>query len=576
MLQSLHIRNIALIEDLQIRFFQGLQVLSGETGAGKSIIIDAITLILGARADKGLIRSGKDKASVEAIFDISEQKEAKVILEREEIDYEGNMVSVYREISTSGKNLCRICGVIVPLALLRELSSCLINLHGQSEYQLLSDPAMHLKYLDQNGDEEHRQLIHHVQEAYNCFIDNHRAYAKLVRKNETREDRIKLVKKELEELHRADIKPGEEEQLLQERKRMENAEKINRALVSAYQKLISGEEGKGSIYDVREASRSLQSLHLTDEPIDLLSKKCEMLYYELEDLAFQVQKLIDQNEFDPEKFERLENRLEVIRKTEKKFGSTISEILQTQGRLEEEFQFLNGLEDEVQRMGTEHKRLLVEYRQAARALSTSRKAISLHFQEQMKEELKDLGMKNTEFNVSFVENEEKKPKMPTATGDDEVQFMISPNPGEPLKPLAQIASGGELSRIMLAMKTLESGINGADAMIFDEIDTGISGRIAQAVAEKLIRISRKHQVICISHLPQIASAADHQFLVKKEIREDRTVTDVMELDEQGRILEVGRILSGANGLSDETVKYAESMISAMKEQKQKAEKTCIY
>lgn len=569
MIQSLSIRNVALIEHLTIEFHKGLQVLSGETGAGKSIVVDAVNLILGGRADRSMIRSGCEKASVEAVFDIPESSGIAGMLEREAIEFDGNTVSVYREITLSGKNICRINGMIMPLTFLKELAPSLMNLHGQSEHQLLADPKTHLQYLDQLGDEQHYEKKQRVSESCARFLSNHRAYAKLVRRNEDKDYRMEKIRKDLDELHQAGLRPGEEETLRDELKKMEKSGKVTDGLKKAYHSLISGEGEGGALQTVREAAKQLKNVSVCDDVTETLADKCDALYFELEDLAYQVNSLIEKYDFDPSRAEQAENRLELIRRLEKKFGTTVEEVLRTEAELEDEYSDLCGLEDEVRRMGADHKKLLAEYRAAARELTASRKKLANDFSEHMMQELRDLGMENTIFEVCFSGNDGEKPKMPADQGDDEAEFMICPNPGEPLMPLARIASGGELSRLMLAMKTLEAGHTGVDCMIFDEIDTGISGKTAQIVAEKLIRISRYHQVICVSHLPQLAAAGDWQYLVSKHTAGERTVTEVSELSENGRVSEIARMISGAEGISREAEEYAGQMLKAAESRKKR-------
>lgn len=571
MIQSLSIRNIALIEQLTITFHSGLQVLSGETGAGKSIVVDAVNLILGGRADRSMIRSGCEKASVEAIFDAPASAEISQLLDREGIEYDGSTVVVYREIGGNGKNICRVCGVVIPLAFLKELAPLLMNLHGQSEHQFLADPQTHLLYLDQLGDARHQELRNKVRERCIRFIVNHRAYAKLVRRNEDKEYRMEKIRKDLEELHMADLKSGEEDTLREELKRLDKAGRVSEGLTKAYQYMISGEGNGGALQLIRETVKQLKTVSVIDDATDKIALKCDSLFYELEELAYQINSRIEKCDFDPVEIEQTENRLELIRKLEKRFGTTVDEVLQTEKEMETEYAELCGLEDELRQMSAEHKRLLAEYRAAARELTASRKELAKEFSANMMHELCDLGMSRTAFEVRFSENESGKPKMPAESGDDQAEFMICPNPGEPLMPLAKIASGGELSRLMLAMKTLEAGHTGIDCMVFDEIDTGISGKAAQTVAEKLISISRFHQVICVSHLPQLASAGDFQYLVSKKVENSRTITSVTELDREGRIEEIARMVSGADGITGDTRHYAEQLLNAAKKKKAESE-----
>ena len=567
MIQSLSIRNIALIEQLTVEFHTGLQVLSGETGAGKSIVVDAVNLILGGRADRSMIRSGCEKASVEAVFDIPEAADIAGLLGREGIEFDGRTISIYREISGNGKNICRICGIIMPLAFLKELTPLLMNLHGQSEHQFLADPQTHLRYLDQLGDARHQELRALVRENCARFMANHRAYARLVRRNEEKEFRMEKIRRDLEELHQAALQPGEEDALRSTLKQMEKAGRISEGLKKAYHCLISGEGEGGALQNVREAAKQLQSVSAHDGETNGLAAKCDGLYYELEELAYQINILIEKNDFESVRLEQAENRLDLIRRMEKRFGSTVEDVLKAEGELEAEYSELCGLEDTLLKMSAEHKKLLAAYRVSARELSESRRKLADDFSANMMRELRDLGMARTVFEVRFAENEGGRPRMPAETGDDQAEFMICPNPGEPLMPLAKIASGGELSRLMLAMKTLEAGHTGVDCMVFDEIDTGISGKTAQTVAEKMIAISRCHQVICVSHLPQLAAAGDWQYLVSKHVSENRTLTDVTELSREGRVAEIARMISGADGISREAAAYAGQMLKAAEHRK---------
>ena len=562
MLESLTIRHVALIDEATILFHNGLQVLSGETGAGKSIVVDAVNLILGGRADRELIRSGCGKASVEALFSVKENQRIRSFMDQEEIEYDGHTVSVFREISVNGKNICRICGVIVPVSKVKELATFLLDLHGQSEHQFLTDPDMQLQFLDQTGDQQHALLLQRTGEACEAFLSNHRAFAKLVRQGKNREERMKTLERDLSELRKAGLKEGEKERLTEEKQRLVSIEKELEGIRAASESLTEGEGIPSALNKVRTAADLLRSRGGTNPAINELGDRLESIYYDLEEAAFQLSSMIDRTDADPQLLEKTERRLDLIRRLERKYGKDADELSTEISSLEEEYQTLAGLEEKIRDMSAEHKLLLQRYRQTARDLSDSRKLLSKKFEQRMMSELSELGMGHTVFRVEFRENESEKPLMPTPSGDDRVEFMISPNPGEPLKPLSRIASGGELSRLMLAIKTLEAAHTGVESMVFDEIDTGISGRMAQVVAEKMIAISRERQVICVTHLPQIAAAADDQYLVSKAVQGQRTNTSVLHLDDRGRIDEVGRMISGADGMNKECFEYAARMIRA--------------
>ena len=567
MLESLTIHQIALIDDVTIHFHQGMHALTGETGAGKSIVVDAVSLVLGGRADRDLIRTGCEKASVEAEFSVSGNEKVRAFMELESIEYDGSHVVIYREISTSGRNICRVCGIMIPVARLRDLSEWLLDLHGQNDHRFLSDPDMQLAFLDQTGDENHRLLINRVREDCDAFISNHRAYARLVRKNENREAQMQSLEHDLEELRSAHIAKNEAQQLLEERKEKEAVFRKSEALGAVREHLSGNEDGYEALSEIKTAADLLKSISQKYGDLQEISQRCESLYFELEDIAYQINQLSDKLGINPDELDKIDHRLDLIHRMERKYQTTADEIPELTSRLEEEYSSLVNLEDEVNRMSSEHKKTLARYRSTARELTESRKKLSDLFEKKMMKELGDLGMGNTLFRVDFKPNETGRPLMPTQQGDDRIEFMISPNPGEPLKPLAKIASGGELSRMMLAIKTLESSHSGVESMVFDEIDTGISGRMAQVVAEKMVSISGARQVICVTHLPQIAAASDYHYLVQKTTDGSRTKTSVLELGHQERVAEVGRMISGADGITEESNAYAERLIHAAEDKK---------
>lgn len=562
MIQSLAIRNIVLIENLNISFHPGMQVLTGETGAGKSIVVDAVNLVLGGRADRSLIRSGCEKASVEAVFDVPDNAEVAGILARENLEYDGSTVTVYREMTAGGKNICRVCGVIVPVSLLRELGSHLMDIHGQHEHQFLMNPEMHMQFLDRTGDAEFARQAEKTEKACEEFLSVHRKYARLRRENDQKQRRMDELEQALRELHEAGLKPGEEETLRAESLRLRNSEKIMTALRGAQAAVAVGENDLSALEKIRSAANALNSLTGYGEKMKNLAEQCESAYYALEEIAFELNGEMDRCDADPRKLEQAETRLDLIRRMERKYGENLDQVLAAQKRMETEYEELCSLEDELSETAREHRQLLAAYRQEARALSEKRRTLAGEFEQRMTEQLKDLGMEKTRFEVAFQPADEGKKPMPQPQGDDRLEFMISPNPGEPMRPLARIASGGELSRLMLALKTLESEDSGVDCMVFDEIDTGISGRMAQVVAEKMSAISRKRQVICVTHLPQIAAAADYQYYISKEVADGRTHTTMRELDREGRIHEVARMISGAEGSGADAEAYALSMIEA--------------
>ena len=568
MILSMRMHNIALIEDLTLEFGEGLHVMTGETGAGKSIVVDAVNLVLGGRADRDLIRTGTDKAWVEAVFDADGSREVAKWAKAQSLEDFDGIVTRYREITRTGRNLCRVCGVVMPVSQLKEVAALLMDVHGQHDAQFLMNSQFHLLFLDAAGDDTYQMLLSRVDDAYQAFITNHRQYGRLVKENETKQYRMDMLKKSLEELKKAKLKPGEEESLAAEKERFRHSEKIATAVQTAHQAISASDDSESVLTRVKEAMNALKSLTALGEPYDSLAQRCESSYYELEELGYELSALAESGDFDPARAEMVETRLDLIRRLERKYGDSIPEILQEQERMQEEYDNYASLDQQIATMGAEHKRLLAAYRSLARELTAARHVLAENFEKNMMAQLKDLGMGNTVFKVSFALRPEGKVLMPQSVGDDVIEFMISPNPGEPLKPLSKIASGGELSRLMLAIKNLEAQKGGVGTMVFDEIDTGISGRMAQVVAEKMALIARSRQVICVTHLPQIAAMAAHQFLVEKRVEGERTNTSVRLLSHPERIREVARMLGGADGSEDSACSHAAHMLEVAAEMRQ--------
>ena len=563
MLQSLNIRNVALIERLTIPFERGLHTLTGETGAGKSIIVDAVNLVLGGRGDRGLIRTGTDRAAVEAEFS-TDRPEALRWLAEQEIDAPDGQITLYREITASGRSTCRVCGVPVPLTALRELAALLMDVHGQHENQFLLDERYHLQVLDGTGDEAHQRLLRETEEACEAFLGCHRRWSHLVRENEQKQARMAELERSLEELRQAKLRPGEEEKLREERERNRHAGKIDAALREAREELTG--EPDAALGRIRAAAECLDAIAPLGENYRALAGRIRSAFFELEEAGYELARLMDSGAFDPNRAEAVESRLELIARLERRYGADIPAVLAEQQRMEEELDRLTSMDSELASLAAQDRQLLQHYRSLARELTASRERLAARFEQGMVEQLRDLGMERTEFRAAFAPKPEK-PHLPRPTGDDEVSFLISPNPGEPLKPLAKIASGGELSRLMLALKNLEARRGGVDCMVFDEIDTGISGRIAQAVAEKMANIARDRQVLCVTHLPQLAAMADVQLLVEKTTAEGRTQTHVRTLDMAERAEEVARMLGGAEGSGDSALQHARHLIEAAEELK---------
>ena len=567
MLLTLRMHHIALIEDLTLDLHQGLHVMTGETGAGKSIVVDAVNLVLGGRGDRDLIRTGTDKAWVEAVFDPLGNKQVEALLRTHGLYDEGGFVTLYREMNAAGRGICRINGMVAPLHVLKDVAGHLMDVHGQHEHQFLMDHRAHLMFLDASGDGIHHQLQQDVQQACQVFLDWHRKYGRLKKENAEKTQRMEYLKTALVELNKAKLKPGEEEALQQEKTRNRQGEKIVHALQTISSLLNAGEDG-GLLARLKLILDELTGLESIGEPFVSLASRWRTAYYEMQEVGYEAADQMDEEGFNPGRAEQVEARLDLIRRLERKYGATVDDVLAAQVSMAEEYDRFSSMDKELEVLSGEFKKSLASYRQKAKALTESRMALAAQFETRITRELADLGMEKTVFKAAFAPPPaDGKPLMPKLEGDDEVSFQISPNPGEPLKPLDKIASGGELSRIMLAIKSLEAKHGGVDSMVFDEIDTGISGRMAQVVAEKMAHIAQERQVICVTHLPQIAAMADHHLLVEKTVTDGRTNTSVRPLTRQERTGEVARMLGGAQESQASAIAHGEAMLDAAEQLK---------
>ncbi|MBE5801176.1 MAG: DNA repair protein RecN [Clostridiales bacterium] len=569
MLVSMTVRNIALIESLHIEFTKGMQVLSGETGAGKSILLDSISLVLGERADRGLIRSGCERASVEALIDISNVPKVAQLLAEQELEAEGNLLSLQREITTNERNLCRVCGTIVPLTFLRSISELLVDIHGQHEHQSLLDSKKHMGYLDSFGDEafiEHKQR---TAAAYRIWKESSSKFAALRKENTLRAERTEYLTSRVKELDAAQLAIGEAEQLNAERERFASAEKIDSSVRSAYVETYSGSREQSAMNKLRTASDAMRSVEHLDPRFAALTSRLDAAYYELEEIGLELRDILEQESFDPDRNEQVMDRLDLIRRLERRYGMTADELVNHHEEIKDELNRLGSMEDRLRRAEGDYKQKLQQYRQEAAALTSARESLARQLETTMEQQLAELGMHNTRFACVFEQPAPEQKKIPTPDGDDHVVFYIAPNPGEPLKPLDKTASGGELSRLMLAMKAAGAAHEGIPCMIFDEIDTGISGHIAQVVAEKMASIARYHQVLCVTHLAQIAAMADDQFLVQKSVVDDRTFTTVARLSKDERIQEVARLIGVSNEQQESGYAHARAILNAAWDWKRK-------
>lgn len=534
MLNSLEINNIALIDKLSIEIEDGMTVLTGETGAGKSIIIDSVNLILGARAAKGLIRYGEEKARVQALFCVSDSVSEK--LSELGIEVEDNEVAVVRDITSDSKSVCRINGMIVTLSTLKDAAALLVNIHGQQDNQSLLNQSYHLSYLDSFAANDE------IKEKYQSCYDKHREIEnkieKLTGNEKERLERVDLLKYQTDEIIEAALSVGEKEELINKINLAENAQMLSQGAGDACELLYDGEEQNA--YDL--VSRTIGAMSKISD-IDEVSKILDKIYdlrYAIEDIVEEVRALTDGIDFSGKQLEDMQDRLDVIRKMEKKYGGSVEAVLEYLDKASEELCELDAGEERFDGLKNELDLAEKAREKAAKELTKSREKAAKELSIAIEESLKELDMPKVRFNVAVTEDKFSR------TGRDNVEFLICPNVGEELKPLAKFASGGELSRVMLAMKSILADADDADTLIFDEIDTGVSGSAAQKIAKKLKKLSCNKQVICVSHQPQLAVSANQHLLIKKLQKGERTATTLTKLDTEGRILEVARITDGEN------------------------------
>ncbi len=556
MLNKLIIRNIALIEELEVELAGGMNVLSGETGAGKSIIIDSVNLVLGERADRELMRTGAPKAVVEAWFSGVNDSVAD-ILATQEIEVWPELV-MSRELSATGKNVCRVNGTLITLSVLKELSDRLVDIHGQHEHQSLLSEKNHIAMLDA-FDTHISEQKSQVVKAYSDYSDVVKRQRSLFGSDGDRERRIDILKFQINELKMADIAQDEEEELIAQKVRLNSAEKIMDALIASYTQLYEG-ESFNALAALKDASRRLQGIADVDERYGQLAARVDEAYYTIEEVSSAIRDDMRDDLFDVGTLEQVEERLALIASLKRKYGDPTV----TGGFITNAEQELCDLVDSaalLEQLASKAESLKKELYQKCVALSDQRREAARIFEQRVTRQLADLGMTSAVFSVNFEDLEEQKSCSFSKNGIDTVEFFMSTNHGEPLKPLKKIASGGEVSRIMLALKNVSADRGGIPTMIFDEIDTGISGHIAQVVAEKLQSISRGRQVICVTHLPQIASMADKHFLVTKSSDVDTTRTFLLPLDDENRVEEIARLAGGDTEISkahaQEMIKKAE-------------------
>lgn len=547
MLSLLHIENIAVIESADISFDRGFNVLTGETGAGKSIVIDAISAILGERAYRDMIRTGAAKASVRAVFmDVPEYP----WFSENGVEYDPETV-IQREIYLDGKNICRVNGSLVSVSILRKLGIQLINIHGQHDSASLFDEENHLAFLDAFADNQ--SLRESYSQAYQKVTELRREIDSLTMDESEKLRRMETLKYQIGEIEKAQLEPGEDEALEQRRKLLQNAEKLSSGLEEATQCLYGGEDTDGAAGLLAQAEHALARLGRFSDSFQSIHDRVADLMYQVQDAAEEVRDTRDSLNYSADELEQIESRLDVIHKLRRKYGVTCEDILAYLEKAKRELDEIEFADDHLERLKVKLKKAEKTAWDQALALRKNRQEKAELLSQRILTELSQLDMPRVQFSCRFQELEL------TPNGADGVAFYMSANAGEALKPMSKVASGGELARIMLAMKNVLAEKDQVNTLIFDEVDTGVSGRAAQKVAEKLRSVASHKQVLCVTHLPQLAALADTHLLIAKSERDGRTYTSVTPLDLEGRKRELARIIGGAN-ITQTTLKSAEEML----------------
>ena len=547
MLNLLHIENIAVIECADITFDRGFNILTGETGAGKSIVIDAISAILGERAYRDMIRTGATKASVEAVF--SDVPDLPWFAENG-VEHDAQIV-IQRQIHLDGKNICRVNGTLVPVTVLRRLGIQLINIHGQHDSASLFDEENHLIFLDSFAD--HESLLQSYGESFATVSELRRQIDRMSMDESEKLRRVETLKFQIAQIEKADLKIGEDEELEQRRKVLQNAEKLSDGLDEATECLYGGEESDGAAALLSQAERALAKLSRYTDSFGKIHEMVADLMYQVQDAAEEVRSARDDLSYSADELEHIESRLDTIHKLRRKYGVDCEQILAYLEQAKRELDEIEFSDAHIERLKAKLSKAEKEAWDAANTLRDSRMAAAKKLSARILTELAQLDMPRVQFQCEFTQ-------IPlSANGADNVAFYMSANAGEALKPLSKVASGGELARIMLAMKNVLAEKDQVNTLIFDEVDTGVSGRAAQRVAEKLKSVAAHKQVLCVTHLPQLAALADAHLLIAKQERQGRTYTTVTPLDLEGRKRELARIIGGAN-ITETTLKSAEEML----------------
>lgn len=539
MLQELSIQNFAIIRKLNLTFNDGMTVLTGETGAGKSIIIDAVGLLTGGRGSQDFIREGADRAILQGLYDIPENSKLVAVLDQYGIILESQQLLIHRELQRNGRNVIRVNGTLVNTTILRRIGLFLVDIHGQNEHQELMHVDRHRVLLDEFGKQEIEPLLQQYQAAYDTYRELEEQYHQRLENEQEWAQRYDMLSFQAKELAEADLHDGEEAALEAEYQALTNFQDVLEALSKSYEALAGDWDGNG-LETVSVAVDAMEDIEELTPTYQVLTEQVRGAYFELQEASTAIQSARDNLEFDAERLQFVEDRLNLIRNLERKYGVTIADVLTHQSQVDEELAQMIGTGATAAELADQVAVAQAQAQIYADELTAVRQAKAGLLAEQIHLQLKDLVMDKAIFSVHF-----DKANTLTSTGQDDIEFYIQTNPGETAKPLVKIASGGELSRMMLAMKTIFSKRQGITSIIFDEVDTGVSGRVAQAIAEKIAMIAENSQVLTITHLPQVAAIAATHLYIEKNILADRTETSVRELTVEERVDEVARMLSGS-------------------------------
>ena len=568
MLLELAIKDFAIIEHLDIQFQEGMTVLTGETGAGKSIIIDAVSLLAGSRASHDFVRSGAKKAIIQGQFTFPDDSSTYQVLDDYGIEYDDCTIIIEREIFASGRTSARVNGILVNLGILKKIGSTIVDIQGQNDQQELMNPDKHIHLLDEVAGSQLKKILITYQEKFAKYRDLTRLIKEKAQNEKEWAQRVDMLQFQYDEISRANLVVGEEEAPTATRDRLNNFQKIHDSLASAFMN-INGDDDNSPLDFIGTAMSSLQDISDLDPDFQKIYESLSSAYYGLQDASSEISEQLSSQEFDQEELEEVEQRLNTIFQLKRKYGDNIDQILKYEAKIKKELDKMQGDQGNGDALEQQRQQLTVELEQLATKLTALRIKAAKSLEKAVHHQLMDLFMEKAVFEVRITPSKEL-----TETGRDQVEFYIQTNPGEAVLPLVKSASGGELSRIMLALKTMFAKAAGVTSIIFDEVDTGVSGRVAQAIGNKIFTISTKSQVLCITHLPQVAAMSDHHYFISKQIVNKRTQTSVLELSEAQRVEEIARMFAGteitklteehANELIDLAIREKGEIISSAK------------